>query len=460
MRPACSAGTRGLVVWMAWVTLLLLVDVASAGRLLLTMSTPQLPRWKLAFHSKVDEAAGDFKYRVESALTVKLRAHFKGSKRVDYTNGPRVLITPDLDLGTWDDHPNSTLRMSLHVPQAPSLEDLLESIRSTYPRRSAAGPCSWRAGTKRSLTQGGVCYYHSQHAQQPVFNRSRRVHFATYGNKDYLVGRERLRRAAINSGLYETVTVFDEVDTARWFAEAPTDTAEVLSQRRGGGYYLWKPFLLKDMLSRVETGDIIFYCDAGSNHDLSDTNLKLLLSSFEAAARSPSGLTSFVTYPSDPFHWTMKEYTKADVYQHFFGDSTAQMMERSDVTHDSAAGRVILRKCVNSEEAVNVWAETAMNTPRLFDDSQSQRPNHRSFVESKHDQSVWSVILHLKGPVELLHACYHKHMPVGRYCKARTQQVYGQWPASNMVVWPCMGSGCVFPVSLKSAAKGTIEGQP
>lgn len=91
-----------------------------------------------------------------------------------------------------------------------------------------------------------------------------RVHFVTYGDKQHAASRERIRWDAQQSGLYKSVTVFTKADKNRWFRGAPQATLDVLAQPRGGGYWLWKPALLKEMLDRVVEGDIIFYCDRES----------------------------------------------------------------------------------------------------------------------------------------------------------------------------------------------------
>lgn len=37
----------------------------------------------------------------------------------------------------------------------------------------------------------------------------------------------------------------------------------IFSKRKGAGYFLWKPYVILDALSRASQGDIIFYCDSG-----------------------------------------------------------------------------------------------------------------------------------------------------------------------------------------------------
>lgn len=39
---------------------------------------------------------------------------------------------------------------------------------------------------------------------------------------------------------------------------------DILSQKRGNGLWLWKPYFVNKVLENCNNGDIIFYCDSGS----------------------------------------------------------------------------------------------------------------------------------------------------------------------------------------------------
>jgi hypothetical protein len=40
--------------------------------------------------------------------------------------------------------------------------------------------------------------------------------------------------------------------------------ANILNQNRGGGYWLWKPYIIVHMLEQLEEGDYLMYTDAGT----------------------------------------------------------------------------------------------------------------------------------------------------------------------------------------------------
>lgn len=78
----------------------------------------------------------------------------------------------------------------------------------------------------------------------------------------------------------ESAKIIGNVDKVICYSETDIDTdfftqnKHILSQQKGGGYWLWKPYIiLKTLLSKdTSDGDIIIYCDSGVNiiRDLTD----------------------------------------------------------------------------------------------------------------------------------------------------------------------------------------------
>lgn len=82
-----------------------------------------------------------------------------------------------------------------------------------------------------------------------------------YADKQY----EPARKWNTLTGRY--IAGFDKVyeytpnDIDQSFAKLHHD---ILSQKRGNGLWLWKPYFVNKVLSNCSDGDIIFYCDSGS----------------------------------------------------------------------------------------------------------------------------------------------------------------------------------------------------
>jgi hypothetical protein len=80
-----------------------------------------------------------------------------------------------------------------------------------------------------------------------------------------------------------------------------------MSQKRGAGFWLWKPAVLLDMLRRVPDGDLVIYSDA-SIRFLRDPAPLLAL----ATDTSPSVQFDHIPHLSGPYTFRHNEWTKAD----------------------------------------------------------------------------------------------------------------------------------------------------
>ncbi len=79
----------------------------------------------------------------------------------------------------------------------------------------------------------------------PAFARSRRINTAT----GYAMGR------------FDKVIEYSPEDLDENFRRK---NQHILKHKKGGGYWLWKPYIIRKTLEGMEEGDFLFYVDAGS----------------------------------------------------------------------------------------------------------------------------------------------------------------------------------------------------
>lgn len=195
----------------------------------------------------------------------------------------------------------------------------------------------------------------------------------------------RIEREARATGWFDEVHTFTERDLGDefWLLHG----GFVRSHARGFGYWLWKPYIARQVLSQLRDGDCLWYVDAGC-----------VLNPAGAATFSAAKRELEVT-PSGQVRWTVAGYnetmfehvwTKRDVF-HALG--AAHIFDAQ--SHVQLAGGVWgIRACNTTRAAVALWYAAASNY-HLLDDSASVLPNHAAFVEHRHDQSLWSIIGHL-----------------------------------------------------------------
>lgn len=210
--------------------------------------------------------------------------------------------------------------------------------------------------------------------------------FISYGDLKYKRHLSRIKKEA--SSLNRFDNIFTEtnatIEKHSAFQNALEDNyfKETYSSPRGGGYWIWKPFVILKTLKSMQEGDILLYADAGC-HLINTDEADLKMDNYEAKAReSESGILGF----RNPCIESM--YTKGDAF-HYFN------LEKDLEAHSSrqfTANRFIIQKNKKSVEIINNWWTTAKQAPFLFDDSPSKWPNFENFKDHRHDQSILSLI--------------------------------------------------------------------
>ena len=84
--------------------------------------------------------------------------------------------------------------------------------------------------------------------------------FITYGDGLYYNSLIRIREQASSAGCFDEIITYTDADLP-----AEIRNHLLLRYKRGGGYWLWKPyFILKTLLDVAREGDVVVYSDAGS----------------------------------------------------------------------------------------------------------------------------------------------------------------------------------------------------
>ena len=148
---------------------------------------------------------------------------------------------------------------------------------------------------------------------------------------------------------------------------------DILKYYKGGGYWLWKPYFIQKILRTMEDNEYLLYLDAGSYIIDSVRPLVDLL-----ANNKP--IICF-ELPHIEKHWT-----KRDCFVALKCDSPmyTETKQRMGSFH-------LWKKCDTSLRFVDEWLSFAVQG-HLITDSPSKSPNYPSFIEHRHDQSIFSLL--------------------------------------------------------------------
>lgn len=153
---------------------------------------------------------------------------------------------------------------------------------------------------------------------------------------------------------------------------------KIVKVTRGFGFWCWKPQVILQSLRQINDGDILIYADIGCEF-LPDKAKSLL----EKLKMLESNEIMGISLPYPELQWT-----KNDIFVHFGVENDARFTHSKQI----CATIIFMKKSVKTTQIIAEWLDIFKNHWNLIDDSPSKSPNHKDFIENRHDQSIWSLL--------------------------------------------------------------------
>jgi endonuclease YncB( thermonuclease family) len=204
--------------------------------------------------------------------------------------------------------------------------------------------------------------------------KSPRLLHISYATSAFLQAALVLRRAAARWGIADTTVYTPESPVA---VELREQYPGVMTQLKGAGYWLWKPFILRDALARARDGDVVLYTDAGAAFIASPEPL------LDLCRDNPIVLFEQLVAGREQRIWT-----KRDCFRLLEADAP-EYWETPQV----AAGFQLYRAGPEAKAFVDEFC-SAVVLPRILTDSPNTlgHPDLPGFREHRHDQSVLTIL--------------------------------------------------------------------
>lgn len=221
------------------------------------------------------------------------------------------------------------------------------------------------------------------------------IHFITYGDSGFEETKQRLCSQAKSLGWFDTITAYSPDDLDDDFKER---FKNILELPRGGGYWIWKPYIIHKHLEKIKEGDILIYLDAGcyinpNGHKRFKEYIEML------NAEGGSGADGCISFQMS--HHTEDKWTTKEIFEHFNIHTDGGDIRESG---QFIATVRMFKKNANSMNIVSAWRNALYQNPLLFTDYYNKN-NHSNqcerFIENRHDQSVLSVICKLYKTIVL-----------------------------------------------------------
>lgn len=157
----------------------------------------------------------------------------------------------------------------------------------------------------------------------------------------------------------------------------------LFSLPRGAGYWVWKPYVVRDALSKANNGDYVFYVDSGAFyiHDI-----HALIDAMENAKTDVMCFEGPIWFPER--HWSKRDaFIIMDCDKEEYTHTTQRM-----------SGFIFLKKTPCSVDLINEWMVYTQD-PRINTDLPNTlgKENYEGFRENRHDQTAWSLITKKRG---------------------------------------------------------------
>ena len=203
-------------------------------------------------------------------------------------------------------------------------------------------------------------------------------YFINYASNGFLNSQKEGIRTAKLFG-FETYA-YSDLDIDENFKKS---NKNILEQKRGSGYWIWKPYIILDMLNKMNNNDFLIYMDSGANLigdpqkylDIIDDNGILAFSMVQKTSK----------------------WTKGDCFYEVNKDKDYKFSDENQLQ----GTYIFFKKCDFSVNFVEKWLSLCTNENLITDSPNINMNNLPDFIDHRHDQSIFSLLSYNEGIINI-----------------------------------------------------------
>ena len=201
-------------------------------------------------------------------------------------------------------------------------------------------------------------------------------HFVTYGDRSFNIQKKRIRYQANQLNFFDEIHVFSQKDISREFK---LKFKNIFNDQLGGGYWIWKIYILDLMLKKTKENDIFLYLDAGSTINIKAR--KRMNEYFEILHESDKSFLRFSIDKKEKY-WTSKE-----VFNYFDLNINSNFGESDQL----AGGIIFVKNNATSKNFVKEFYDLLDYDEKLITNFYNKN-QIKGFNSPRHDQSIFSIL--------------------------------------------------------------------
>lgn len=196
-------------------------------------------------------------------------------------------------------------------------------------------------------------------------------YFVNYADKCYLESQKIAIQYAEKFGFICTSYGFKDLDE-----EFITENKIVLSNERGAGYWLWKPYIILKKLNEINYGDYLIYMDSGANFIKPVDDLLEII--------NDKGILTFQLKNQKNNKWI-----KGDC---FFSINNINELYKFKDEEQILASFIFLRKTDYCLNFIKKWLYYSKQENIISDNKNIYAENCSEFIDHRHDQAIFSLL--------------------------------------------------------------------
>jgi hypothetical protein len=154
----------------------------------------------------------------------------------------------------------------------------------------------------------------------------------------------------------------------------------IKNNRRGYGYWVWKPYLIKKKMEQLNDGDILLYLDSQCRINLDEK--QYLLDYLEIVKKNKILFTPWKDVPAYEYCFNKMDLVhKLDMQNH-------ELLN----TYQNQSCIILIYVCKETRDLIDLIYYYACEDYHNIDDTPSIIPNHIKYWEHRHDQSLFSLL--------------------------------------------------------------------
>jgi hypothetical protein len=203
-----------------------------------------------------------------------------------------------------------------------------------------------------------------------------KIHIITFGDEKYNNTKLRFKNEAVESNFFNSIQLYSPKD----FGDDFKHINFIKNNKRGYGYWIWKLYFILKRFDEITYNDILIYTDAGSSIN---KNGKRRLYEYISLLNDQND-NDIICFQMTHLEY---KYTKNDIFEFLKINKDNQ---NSGQIHATV---IIMRKTERLYNFLKMMYNINSNNYNLIDDTIGYTKNHDEFIDCRHDQSIFSVMI-------------------------------------------------------------------